>query len=62
MSQNWMRHFELQILSESGEGISLSDFKVTFRIEWTDTRWPRVAMVKLYNPSKPYSGQRVCED
>jgi len=52
MSQNWMRHFELQILSESGEGISLSDFKVTFRIEWTDTRWPRVAMVKIYNLSK----------
>ncbi len=52
MSQNWMRHFELQILSENGEGISLSDFKVTFRIEWTDTRWPRVAMVKIYNLSK----------
>lgn len=52
MSQNWMRHFELQILPESGEGISLSDFKVTFRIEWTDTRWPRVAMVKIYNLSK----------
>lgn len=52
MSQNWMRHFELQILSESGEGISLGDFKVTFRIEWTDTRWPRVAMVKIYNLSK----------
>lgn len=52
MSQNWMRHFELQILSESDEGISLSDFKVTFRIEWTDTRWPRVAMVKIYNLSK----------
>ncbi|MDU1573277.1 MAG: hypothetical protein E6868_08500 [Pantoea sp.] len=52
MSQNWMRHFELQILSESGEGISLSHFKVTFRIEWTDTRWPRVAMVKIYNLSK----------
>lgn len=52
MSQNWMRHFELQILSESGEGISLSEFKVTFRIEWTDTRWPRVAMVKIYNLSK----------
>lgn len=52
MSHNWMRHFELQILSESGEGISLSDFKVTFRIEWTDTRWPRVAMVKIFNLSK----------
>lgn len=53
MSLNWMRHFELQILSDSGEGIIiLSDFKVTFRIEWTDTRWPRVAMVKIYNLSR----------
>lgn len=51
MSQNWMRHFELQILSESGEGISLSDFKVVFNITWTDTRWPAVGMVKIYNLS-----------
>jgi len=52
MSNNWMRHFELQILSESGKGISLSDFKVTFNIEWNDTKWPRVANVKIYNLSK----------
>lgn len=52
MSQNWMRHFELQILSENGQGISLSDFKVTFNIEWTDTKWPRVADVRIYNLSK----------
>jgi len=52
MSQNWMRHFELQILSEKGDGISLSDFKVVFNITWTDTRWPRVAMVRIYNLSK----------
>ena len=52
MSQNWMRHFELQILAENGQGISLSDFKVLFNISWTDTRWPRVAMVRIYNLSK----------
>lgn len=52
MSNNWMRHFELQILSESGKGISLSDFKVTFNIEWNDTKWPRVATVKIYNLKK----------
>jgi len=52
MSQNWMRHFEMQILSENGKGISLSDFKVVFNIAWTDTRWPRVAMVRIYNLSK----------
>ncbi|XYK68142.1 hypothetical protein ACSJL4_001967 [Serratia nematodiphila] len=51
MSQNWMRHFELQLLDQQGSGISLSDFKVTFRIEWADTRWPRVANVKIYNLS-----------
>lgn len=51
MSQNWIRHFELQIVDENGTGISLSDFKVTFRIEWADTRFPRVANVKIYNVS-----------
>lgn len=50
MSQNWNRHFELQILDEQGQGILiLSDFKVSFRIEWADTRFPRVANVKIYN-------------
>ncbi|QZN96393.1 baseplate hub protein [Symbiopectobacterium purcellii] len=33
MSTNWMRHFELQLLDKDGQGISLSDFKVTFKIE-----------------------------
>lgn len=51
MSLNWMRHFELQMLNQGGDGISLSDFKVTFTIEWADTRWPRVANVKIYNLS-----------
>jgi hypothetical protein len=51
MSQNWMRHFELQLIGKEGSGISLSDFKVTFTIEWADTRWPRVANVKIYNLS-----------
>lgn len=51
MSTNWMRHFELQILDLNGKGISLSDFKVTFQIEWADTKWPRVANVKIYNLS-----------
>lgn len=51
MSQNWMRHFELQIVSESGNGISLSDFKVVFNINWTVTRWPAVGTIKIYNLS-----------
>ena len=32
MSLNWMRHFELQLLDQNGQGVSLSDFKVTFQI------------------------------
>lgn len=51
MSQNWMRHFELQIVSESGNGISLSDFKVVFNINWTVTRWPAAGTIKIYNLS-----------
>lgn len=51
MSTNWMRHFELQLLDQNGQGVSLSDFKVTFQIEWADTKWPRVANVKIYNLS-----------
>lgn len=52
MSKNWMRHFELLLTDDSGLGISLSDFKVTFNIEWTNTMWPRVATLKVYNLSK----------
>lgn len=51
MTQNWIRHFELQIVDDNGAGISLSDFKVVFRIEWADQRFPRVANVKIYNLS-----------
>ncbi|RJT45656.1 hypothetical protein [Rahnella woolbedingensis] len=51
MSINWMRHFELQLLDQNGQGVSLSDFKVTFHIQWADTKWPRVAEVKVYNLS-----------
>lgn len=52
MSQNWMRHFELLLTDEAGQGISLSDFKVVFNIEWTNSLWPRVATVKVYNLKK----------
>lgn len=33
MTVNWRRHFELRLLDDSGQGISLSDFKVTFAID-----------------------------
>ncbi|HDU3462272.1 TPA: hypothetical protein RFL89_000592 [Klebsiella aerogenes] len=51
MSQNWMRHFELQLVGDHGQGISLSDFKVTFQIERNDNKWPAVSTVKIYNLS-----------
>lgn len=49
MSQNWQRHFELQLLSADGEGIKLSGFKVTFKVEWFIGAAPKVAEVKIYN-------------
>lgn len=52
MSTNWMRHFELQLISDNGEGIVLSDFKVTFLIERNDNRWPATAKVRIYNLSQ----------
>lgn len=51
MSQNWMRHFELQMFGGKEDGISLSDFKVTFSIERNDNRWPAVATFKIFNLS-----------
>lgn len=49
MTVNWRRHFELRLLDDSGQGISLSDFKVTFAIDWFNSMWPRVATLKIYN-------------
>ncbi|MFO3907586.1 hypothetical protein AAHD62_24230 [Enterobacter hormaechei] len=58
MSTNWMRHFELQLISDNGEGIVLSDFKVTFLIERNDNRWPATATVRIYNLS-PETQNRI---
>ncbi|HAJ8823712.1 hypothetical protein [Escherichia coli] len=49
MTVNWRRHFELRLLDDSGQGISLTDFKVTFAIDWFNSMWPRVATLKIYN-------------
>ncbi|WP_155027399.1 hypothetical protein [Enterobacter ludwigii] len=52
MSQNWMRHFELQLVDENGQGIELSDFKVTFTIDWFNiSSASRVGTFKIYNLS-----------
>lgn len=52
MTMNWMRHFELRLLDDAGQGIALSDFKVTFTIDWFNSTWPRVATLKIYNLSR----------
>ncbi|MGG8284578.1 hypothetical protein [Klebsiella sp. 141240] len=52
MSQNWMRHFELQLLDENGKGIDLGDFKVTFTIDWFNiSSATRTGTFKVYNLS-----------
>lgn len=52
MSQNWMRHFELQLVDGNGQGIELSDFKVTFTIDWFNiSSASRVGTIKIYNLS-----------
>lgn len=52
MSQNWMRHFELQLVDDKGNGIELSDFKVTFNIDWFNiSTTTRTGIIKIYNLS-----------
>lgn len=52
MSQNWMRHFELQLVDNNGQGIELSDFKVTFTIDWFNiSSASRIGTFKIYNLS-----------
>lgn len=58
MSQNWMRHFELQLVDENGHGIELSDFKVTFTIDWFNiSSASRVGTFKIYNLSADTSNR-----
>ncbi|WP_234103746.1 hypothetical protein [Citrobacter portucalensis] len=58
MSQNWMRHFELQLVDDNGQGIELSDFKVTFTIDWFNiSSASRVGTFKIYNLSADTSNR-----
>lgn len=50
MSQNWMRHFELQIVGKDGKGIDLAEFRVTFNIEWFNlSSMNRIGTFRIYN-------------
>lgn len=58
MSQNWMRHFELQLVDSAGQGIALSDFKVTFTVDWfNNDSASRAGTFKIYNLSAHTSNQ-----
>lgn len=59
MSQNWMRHFELQVVGKDGKGIDLGDFKVTFNIDWFNlSSQTRVGTFRIYNLA-PDTVQRI---
>ncbi|EKM5944736.1 hypothetical protein PU166_001196 [Klebsiella pneumoniae] len=50
MSQNWMRHFELQLVDSKGNATDFGSFKVTFNIDWFNlSSETRVGTFKIYN-------------
>lgn len=52
MSQNWMRHFELQLIDSDDTIIDLGGFKATFKINWFDiSTATRTGIFKIYNLS-----------
>ncbi|EME9711225.1 hypothetical protein [Klebsiella pneumoniae] len=52
MSQNWMRHFELQLVDSNGNATDFGSFKVTFNIDWFNlSSETRVGTFKIYNLS-----------
>ncbi|EMW1042125.1 hypothetical protein AAEK51_004937 [Citrobacter freundii] len=63
MSQNWMRHFDLQLVDPNGQVISLSDFKVTFTIDWFNiSSASRVGTFKIYNLSADTANRIVGQE
>ncbi|EOE5505411.1 hypothetical protein ACKJUJ_000748 [Cronobacter sakazakii] len=49
MTRNWMREFELQLLTEEGCGLQLNDFKLEFMVSSKATAATSVASVTIYN-------------
>lgn len=50
MSQNWMRHFELQLVDKKGNATDFGTFKCTFTIDWFNlSSETRVGTFKIYN-------------
>jgi hypothetical protein len=50
MSQNWMRHFELQLVDSKATLLILVASRVTFTIDWFNlSSETRVGTFKIYN-------------
>ncbi|EOL8977387.1 hypothetical protein ACM92K_000571 [Cronobacter turicensis] len=58
MTCNWMRYFELQLLTEEGRGLQLNDFKVEFMVSSKATAATSVANVTIYN-LHPHTRNRI---
>lgn len=58
MSDNWIRTFSLVVSDAQGKALTLSDFRVTFSIEWALVKFPRAATVKIYN-LKPDTANQI---
>lgn len=50
MSQNWMRHFELQLVDSDGNGLDFGEFKVNFTVNWFNiSSETKLGTFKIYN-------------
>lgn len=63
MSQNWMRHFELQLVDSKGNATDFGSFKSTFTIDWFNlSSETRVGTFKIYNLSADTVNRIVGEE
>lgn len=52
MSKNWLRECQIIVADEQGDGIDLSELRVTFNITRPNTAYPATAIVKVFNLNK----------
>ncbi|EMO4161974.1 hypothetical protein R7Q53_000949 [Morganella morganii] len=52
MSKNWIRECQIIVADENGDGIDLSELRVTFNITRPNTAYPAIAIVKVFNLNK----------
>lgn len=51
MSEQWIRHCRLVVANADGDGLDLSELKITFTITRADVRTPCAAIIRIYNLS-----------